>query len=105
MPDTVRIPVVQDRGPAGLPAAVFSHWQHDQYRCYLCHPGIFSWRKQGFTHDDMAAGAFCGSCHNGMAAWHFEDRNKGCVACHLGSASTKPPPDNGFGDLEDLFNE
>ena len=62
-PQQVRIPPLKDR-PAGPPPAQFSHWAHDRYRCYACHPSLFPQQPKGFTHEDMRAGDYCGACHS-----------------------------------------
>jgi c(7)-type cytochrome triheme protein len=69
VPAEVRVPVVKEHGKADPPAAgVFSHWRHDQYQCYTCHPVLFPRARKGFTHDDMDEGKFCGACHDGKTA-------------------------------------
>ena len=69
MPVIVRIPIIKPHGAAD-PAqpGLFSHWHHDQYSCFACHPTLFPKARQGFTHDEMDEGKFCGSCHNGQSA-------------------------------------
>lgn len=81
MPRTVRIPIVRPHGK-GDPkeAALFSHWSHDQYACYSCHPSIFAQARYGFTHEDLDAGKFCAVCHNGKTAWSIDDAE--CDVCH-----------------------
>lgn len=93
MPDTVRIPIVRPHGP-GDPqdAALFSHWEHDTYMCVSCHPSTFPQRRVGFTHDDMNAGRFCGSCHDGRVAFGPKDKGVECETCHV-STSKKPEID------------
>ena len=83
-PDGIRIPPVHDHGE-GNPAdpALFSHWAHVAFTCVECHPSIFPQRKMGFTHDEMAAGQYCGSCHNGRTAFGPKDRGIGCETCHV----------------------
>lgn len=90
MPNQVRIPIVRAHGPGDPPdAALFSHWEHDSYTCVSCHPSAFPQRKVGFTHEDMAAGRFCGSCHNGRTAFAPKDKGVGCETCH--AATSKKP--------------
>lgn len=81
MPPTVRIPIVRAHGKGDPPqAALFSHWSHDQFACYACHPSLFPQQRLGFTHDDMDAGKFCAACHDGKSAWSFDDAD--CKTCH-----------------------
>lgn len=100
VPDRVAVPIVKahdDSDP--LEPGVFSHWRHDQFRCYACHPTIFPQAKRGFTHADMRRGAFCGACHNGRLAWRVDDDRIECESCHLGAS--KEPIEN----IEDLFKD
>ena len=84
MPESVRIPKVQEHDE-GDPSesALFSHWSHDQFRCYECHQSIFPQSKLGFTHDDMDKGAYCATCHNGKIAWSVDDDDVECETCHV----------------------
>ncbi len=83
-PDTVQIPVVKTHEKGDPPeAATFSHWAHDGYQCYDCHPGTFPEGPLGFTHADMARGRFCGSCHDGHTAWSPKGKGIECEACHV----------------------
>jgi len=82
IPESVRIPVVEDHDGEPEHPALFDHWTHDQYRCYACHPGIFPQRKLGFTHDDMDKGLYCGACHDGINAFHPDDDEVECEHCH-----------------------
>ena len=81
MPVTVRIPIVRPHGK-GDPkmAALFSHWSHDQYSCYVCHPTIFPQALLGFTHDELDDGRYCASCHNAKVAPSVDDME--CKSCH-----------------------
>jgi c(7)-type cytochrome triheme protein len=79
MPETVRIKPLEDR-PAP-PAARFSHWSHNQYHCYSCHPSVFPKKNKGFTHEEMEAGKFCGACHDGKRSWSLSDAD--CGLCHV----------------------
>jgi c(7)-type cytochrome triheme protein len=68
----------------------FSHSSHvDAKRpdCTTCHPG--QWKMlvknatadgKPITHKAMEAGQYCGSCHNGKAAFGLKD----CDTCHSG---------------------
>jgi c(7)-type cytochrome triheme protein len=80
MPDTVRIPMLEahDEG-----AALFSHWEHGQYRCYSCHTEIFPQSKVGFTHTEMKKGEYCGACHDGKTAWKVDSDDVACETCHV----------------------
>jgi c(7)-type cytochrome triheme protein len=84
MPVIVRIPIVKPHGAADpTQAGIFSHWQHDQYSCFACHPTLFPKARQGFTHDDMDEGKFCGSCHNGQSAPPASGERAVCrSSCH-----------------------
>lgn len=67
------------------PPAVFPHWFHRiRYKCFACHPAIVEMKAGAnrITMDDIAAGKFCGVCHNGKIAWapSFET----CNRCHVG---------------------
>lgn len=83
MPESIRIPIAREHG-AGAPVdnALFSHWAHAAFTCNSCHPGTFPQHKLGFTHDDMKAGKFCGSCHDGSVAFSPQDRGVSCETCH-----------------------
>jgi c(7)-type cytochrome triheme protein len=83
MPESLRIPIVREHG-RGDPAeaALFSHWAHDQFRCYSCRPSIFPQALQGFTHDDLDNGHFCARCHDGKKAWSIDDADVECETCH-----------------------
>ncbi|MEZ4272594.1 MAG: cytochrome c3 family protein [Myxococcota bacterium] len=83
MPDELRIPMFKTHEKGDPPeAAVFSHWSHDQYYCYSCHPQIFPQKRQSMTHADFAKGKYCGTCHNGKIAWDIDDDNIECESCH-----------------------
>ena len=83
VPALVRIPMVKERA-AGDPAdaALFSHWDHDQFTCVSCHPSTFPQRRVGFTHADMEQGRFCGSCHDGHQAFAPKGKGVDCETCH-----------------------
>jgi c(7)-type cytochrome triheme protein len=84
MPVVVRIPIVKAHGKAD-PAepGLFSHWQHDQYPCFACHPAIFPKARKGFIHDEMDEGKFCGACHNGQSASPASGERATCRStCH-----------------------
>lgn len=103
MPDHVEIPIVKEH-PQSDPQTpgVFSHWEHDQYKCYACHPSTFPEHKLGFTHEAMEEeGKFCGSCHNGRTAWAVDGPDVECETCHVGGKSVEEE----FGDVDSLFDE
>lgn len=83
---TLRLPA--DRtytGADGSPGpVVFSHQLHVALagnRCVSCHPAPFHILQPtgGFTHEQMNAGAQCGTCHDGNAAAGVQDD---CTHCH-----------------------
>ncbi|MEM6729943.1 MAG: c(7)-type cytochrome triheme domain-containing protein [Myxococcota bacterium] len=78
-PNLVRIPSLEARERPG--PVDFSHWSHNQYQCFGCHPALFPQARLGFTHDAMAEGRFCGACHDGKLA--FKSRSR-CSRCHGG---------------------
>jgi c(7)-type cytochrome triheme protein len=84
VPAEVRIPIVKEHGKADPPeAGVFSHWRHEQYQCYTCHPILFPRARKGFTHDQMDEGMFCGACHDGKTAPPTSGARAVCrSACH-----------------------
>jgi c(7)-type cytochrome triheme protein len=85
VPAEVRVPVVKEHGKADPPAAgLFSHWRHDQYQCFDCHPALFPRARMGFTHEEMDIGKFCGACHNGKAAPPTSGARAVCkTSCHM----------------------
>ena len=68
----------------GAQPVVFSHWFHRiRYQCKVCHSELGFKMVTGTTEvpmSDIAAGKFCGKCHNGIIAW-ATDR---CTLCHSG---------------------
>jgi len=84
VPVRVRLPIVRAHGKADPPdAALFSHWQHEQYPCFACHPTLFPRARKGFTHDDMDEGRFCGACHDGRTAPPTSGARATCrSSCH-----------------------
>ncbi len=67
----------------GVPPAVFPHWFHRiRYKCYACHPGVFEMKAgaNAVTMDAISGGKFCGTCHNGKAAWPVSFET--CNRCH-----------------------
>ena len=83
MPDVVRIPQKIKHGKGDPPdSAAFSHWAHDRFYCYTCHPSIFPQRPMGFTHEDIDAGRYCGRCHNGKTAFSPDADDIECELCH-----------------------
>jgi c(7)-type cytochrome triheme protein len=86
-PDAVRIPMKAERDKGDPPdAALFSHWEHNRFYCYSCHPSVFPQRRLAFTHDDMDEGRFCGTCHDGKRAFSPDDDDIECETCHRPSA-------------------
>jgi c(7)-type cytochrome triheme protein len=85
VPAVVTIPIVQPHGSADpQEPGVFSHWQHDQYQCVACHPGVFPRARMGFTHDQMDEGRFCGACHDGRTAPPVSGSQAKCKSlCHV----------------------
>jgi c(7)-type cytochrome triheme protein len=68
---------------------IFAHPSHVGMRakpdCTQCHPKLFSILKQQprqtadrITHARMEKGQKCGACHNGKAAFGFDN----CTSCH-----------------------
>jgi c(7)-type cytochrome triheme protein len=84
VPAEVQVPIVKEHGNADPPeAGVFSHWQHDQYFCFTCHPALFPRARRGFTHDQMDEGKFCGACHDGRTAPPTSGAKATCKSsCH-----------------------
>lgn len=82
MPNDVRIPIVK-KHPDGTPqaAALFRHDVHNQENCYACHPSVFPQYPLGFTHAEMNAGRFCGTCHDGYGG--FDLKKAPCTRCHV----------------------
>ncbi len=78
--------VFQRKGEeGGIPPAVLPHWFHRiRYKCYACHPSITEMKAgaNAITMDAIAAGKFCGACHNGKIAWAVAFET--CNRCHLG---------------------
>jgi c(7)-type cytochrome triheme protein len=71
-------------------SVLFSHKTHVEDKgmaCTLCHPAIFemkSLKAQEATDYNMkglAAGKYCGACHNGTMAFSSQAR---CASCHTG---------------------
>ncbi len=71
-------------------SVLFSHKVHVEQKgmeCTLCHPSIFemkSLKAQEATDYNMkglAAGKYCGACHNGTMAFSSQAR---CASCHTG---------------------
>ena len=84
VPAEVRVPIVKEHGKADPPEpGVFSHWQHDQFLCFACHPALFPRARKGFTHDQMDEGKFCGACHDGRTAPPTSGAKATCkTSCH-----------------------
>lgn len=79
------------QSPESPGKVTFLHATHLGTRpdCTRCHPKLFSIMKQAqatatssaarrITHANMDKGRQCGACHNGKAAFGFDD----CTACH-----------------------
>lgn len=67
----------EEEGPATFP-----HLMHQRmFMCFECHPSIFSYGRDLYTHDDFDEGKFCAECHNGKVAQHVDDMD--CEVCHL----------------------
>lgn len=97
-PDEVRIPMLEEREDDDPPdSALFSHWTHNQYYCYACHPSVVPQRKKGFTHAEMDRGGKCGACHNGVETWLIDDAPDGCESCHVPAPGSED--DDEFADL------
>lgn len=65
----------------GMSPAVFSHEMHTaMFECKNCHTALFPYkfRGSGMKMDDLYQGKFCGSCHNGQAAFASQE----CQRCH-----------------------
>jgi c(7)-type cytochrome triheme protein len=79
-------PPVTFKGGADSPGPVtFSHQAHlaKGLTCSNCHPRLFKMQAGGLTltMDKMAAGQFCGACHNGKKAFGVMDGDR-CSTCH-----------------------
>jgi c(7)-type cytochrome triheme protein len=84
IPARVRIPRAADHRPfAPAAQAIFSHTAHQPLRCFQCHPGAFPQDRVAFTHADMDAGRFCGSCHDARRAPAVASYS--CTDCHVAS--------------------
>ena len=63
---------------------IFPHWIHRiRYKCNVCHSELGFRMHSGATRMTMADimhGKYCGACHNGKAAWDYEN----CLLCHSG---------------------
>ncbi len=68
--------------PSGsLNPAIFSHELHTAiFECSNCHTAVFKFKKggSGMKMDAIYQGKFCGSCHNGQAAFGSME----CQRCH-----------------------
>jgi c(7)-type cytochrome triheme protein len=68
----------------GTPPAVFPHWVHRvRYKCYACHSAVFEMKAGAnpVTMDAIAAGQYCGACHDGKTAWGVGFDT--CAWCHI----------------------
>jgi len=78
---------------------VFTHWTHrSKYTCKACHTDLgfaFKGRTTEIKQSDIAAGKFCGACHDGKTSFAVNE----CEKCH----SYGTPRANGIADkLKDL---
>lgn len=79
-PATVRLPRRDPKHAPGVPAALFSHRGHAAMGCQVCHPSVFPQAPVAFTHEEMKAGRYCGTCHDGGVA--FAIAGAACGGCH-----------------------
>lgn len=86
---------------SGDSAVMFSHQSHaaSKNKCVDCHSGKFPMKrgKAAIKMDDLYQGKYCGSCHNGKAAFASTE----CAKCH---AKVPAPKDlvykvNGLGPV------
>lgn len=71
-------------GEGGIPPSIFPHWIHRiRYKCYACHDALFKMKLGGdpVSMDAIAAGKFCGACHDGKTAWAVTFET--CNRCHV----------------------
>lgn len=84
LPEQLTLP----QSPDSPGKVTFLHATHlgERPDCTRCHPKLFSIMKASparaaarrITHANMEKGRQCGACHNGKAAFGFDD----CTACH-----------------------
>jgi len=84
---------------AAVAPVVFEHWLHrSRYTCRLCHIDIgFAMQANDtmISCDDIEAGFYCGSCHNGEEAFARSgngrggDKSANCVRCHAEGDETR----------------
>ena len=73
----------KEPGTEDIPPAIFPHWVHRmQFKCHACHDDIFVMKAGAnpITMDAIQRGKYCGTCHNGKAA--FQATFDTCVRCH-----------------------
>ncbi len=79
--------MVLAQSPDSPGKVTFTHASHMGARpdCTQCHPKLFPITKgqaagasARITHAKMEKGSYCGNCHNGKAAFGFDD----CTMCH-----------------------
>lgn len=74
---------------AGVRPVVYPHWFHRiRFRCKVCHDELGFEMRAGANDvrmNDLAAGKFCGMCHNGRVAWGIQN----CDLCHSGKPGLK----------------
>ena len=78
--------VLNDRSEVGgVRPVVFPHWFHRTvYKCNVCHTELGFKMEVGANRiimGDLYRGRYCAECHDGKAAWSFEDN---CGLCHSG---------------------
>lgn len=73
---------------------IFRHWVHrSKHTCRLCHTDLEFEMKAGATEvreEDNRAGRYCGSCHNGVEAFGWQQKTssgnkkseENCSMCH-----------------------
>ncbi|OGP13155.1 MAG: hypothetical protein A2052_00360 [Deltaproteobacteria bacterium GWA2_54_12] len=70
------------RGSKEVKPVVFSHWTHrSKYTCKACHTDLgfsLKGRTTEIMQSDIAAGKFCGSCHDGKTSFGVNE----CEKCH-----------------------
>lgn len=75
---------------AGVRPVIYPHWFHRiRFRCKVCHHELGFEMRAGANDvkmDDLAAGKFCGMCHNDRIAWGLQN----CDLCHSGKPGSKP---------------
>lgn len=93
----------QEKGPdkdiyytKPVKSVIFSHKVHVEkgLSCTICHPGTFEMQalkaqeSSDFNMKGLAAGKYCGVCHNGTMAFSSQSR---CASCHTGVKAVAAP--------------